>query len=60
MSTGFSRQRLGYEKMPWHKEIKEFSKKLARLTELKILDEKKESCVVLLGKSKRDMKIKNL
>jgi tRNA wybutosine-synthesizing protein 1 len=59
MSMGFSRQRLGYEKMPWHKEIREFSKKLAKLTGLKILDEKKESCVVLLGRSKKKMKIKS-
>lgn len=60
MSVGFSRQRLGYEKMPWHKDIKEFSKKLAKLTKLKILDEKKESCVVLLGKSRLKMKIKKI
>lgn len=58
MSVGFSRQRLGYEKMPFHSEIKEFSRKLSKLTGLKILDEKKESCVVLLGKSKKNMKIK--
>ena len=58
MSAGFSRQRLGYDKMPWHSEIKEFSKKLAKLTGLKILEEKKESCVVLLGKSKKNMKIR--
>lgn len=58
MSMGFSRQRLGYEKMPWHHEIKEFSEKIAKLAGLKILDEKKESCVLLLGKSKTKMKIK--
>lgn len=60
MSTGFSRQRLGYEKMPWHKEIREFSEKLAKLSGLKVLDEKKESCVVLLGRNKKKMKIKAL
>jgi tRNA wybutosine-synthesizing protein 1 len=58
MSVGFSRQRLNYGQMPWHHEIKKFSKQLAKLTGLKILDEKKESCVVLLGKSKSRMKIK--
>ena len=58
MAVGFSRQRLGYEKMPWHSEIREFSKQLAKLTDLKILDEKKESCVVLLGKTKKNMRIK--
>ncbi|MEM2956060.1 MAG: 4-demethylwyosine synthase TYW1 [Candidatus Pacearchaeota archaeon] len=60
MSVGFSRQRLGYEKMPVHKEIKDFSKKLAKLTGLKILNEKKESRVVLLGKSKKNIKIKKI
>jgi tRNA wybutosine-synthesizing protein 1 len=60
MSTGFSRQRLGYERMPWHHEIREFSEKLAKMTGLKILDEKKESCVVLLGRNKKSMRIKNV
>jgi tRNA wybutosine-synthesizing protein 1 len=60
MSVGFSRKRLGYEKMPFHDSIKAFSKKLAELTKLKILDEKEESCVVLLGKSKSKMRIKNV
>jgi tRNA wybutosine-synthesizing protein 1 len=59
MSMGFSRQRLGYEKMPFWHEIKDFSKALAKKTGLKILDEKEESRVVLLGKSKKGVKIKN-
>jgi tRNA wybutosine-synthesizing protein 1 len=59
MSVGFARQRLGYERMPYHKEIVEFSKEVLKfLPEYKILDEKKESRVLLLGKSKKDMKIK--
>lgn len=57
MSVGFSRQRLGYERMPFHSEIRDFSEKLAKLTRLKVLDEKIESRVVLLGK--KLMKIKN-
>jgi tRNA wybutosine-synthesizing protein 1 len=60
MSVGFSRKRLGYERMPFHSEIKEFAKKLAKSSGLKILDEKKESCVVLLGKNKKLMRIKNV
>jgi len=59
MSVGFSRQRLGYERMPFHFEIKYFSEKLSKLTGLKILDEKKESRVVLLGKTTKGMKIKS-
>jgi len=59
MSVGFARQRLGYERMPYHKEIVEFSKEVLKfLPGYKILDEKKESRVLLLGKSKKDMKIK--
>lgn len=61
MSVGFARQRLGYERMPLHSEIKEFSKKLLNFLKSEkynFLDEKIESRVVLLGKSKRDMKIK--
>jgi wyosine [tRNA(Phe)-imidazoG37] synthetase (radical SAM superfamily) len=45
--------------MPYHKEIVEFSKEILKfLPEYKFLDEKKESRVVLLGKDKKDMKIK--
>ena len=59
MSVGFARQRLGYERMPYHKDIVDFAKKILEfLPGYKFLDEKKESRVVLLGKSKVDMKIK--
>jgi tRNA wybutosine-synthesizing protein 1 len=59
MCVGFARQRLEYSKMPLHKDIVDFSKQLLKfLPEYKILDEKKESRVVLLGKSRKDMKIK--
>jgi len=63
ISVGFARQRLGYDKMPNHKEILDFSKKLVselkklRL-DMKILDQKKESKVVVLGKDKKELKIK--
>ena len=59
MSVGFARERIPYEKMPLHKDMVDFSKKLLNfLPEYKMLDEKKESRVVLLGTSKEDMKIK--
>lgn len=59
MCVGFARQRIPYNKMPYHKDIVEFSKKILKfLPEYKLLDEKEESRVVLLGKDKRDMKIK--
>ncbi len=62
VSVGFSRQRLGYEMMPSHEEVKEYAKKI--VNELgegyKILDEHKFSKVVLIGKDKKKMKIKNI
>ncbi len=60
-SLGYSRERMGYDKMPFHEEVKIFSKKLAKeLKDLgyKILGEHEYSCVVLLGKDKKKMKIK--
>ena len=45
--------------MPRHHEIKEFAEKIAKLSNLKIIDEKQESRVVVLGK-KRLPKIKLL
>lgn len=60
MSVGFARQRLGYERMPYHKDIVDFSNEVLKfLPKYKFLDEKKESRVVLLGKSKEDMEIKD-
>jgi len=57
--VGFANQRLEYNRMPYHEDIVEFSKKILEfLPEYKILDEKKESRVVLLGTNKEDMKIK--
>lgn len=59
MSVGYARQRLGYERMPFHKDIVKFAKELLKfLPEYKFLEEKKESRVVLLGKNKADMKIR--
>lgn len=50
MHVGFSRQRLGYENMPSHYEIREFSEQLADLTGYKLMNESTESRVVLLNK----------
>jgi len=61
MSVGFARQRILYEKMPYHQDIVKFSKEILKfLPGYKILDEKKESRVLLLGKAKKDMKIKEI
>ncbi len=63
VSVGFARERLGYEKMPSHEEIKEFARKLEKElkkqgTKYRFLDEKIESRVELLGEDRRRMKIK--
>lgn len=60
MAIGFSRQRLGYEKMLSHEEIKSFTKKLTDKLKnnYKILNEHKLSRVVLIGKDKKRMKIR--
>lgn len=60
-SLGYSRKRFGYDKQPLHEEVREFAKKL--VSELKnegykILGEEERSCVVILGKDKKKMKIK--
>jgi len=59
MALGHARKRFGYECMPEHKDIKEYSKKLVeKLPEYKFLDEQEMSRIVLLGKDKNKMKIK--
>lgn len=50
MWVGYSRERLDIKNMPLHNEIKEFAKIIAKKAKLKIIDEKKESRVVLLMK----------
>jgi tRNA wybutosine-synthesizing protein 1 len=49
MHVGFSRLRLNYESMPSHKEIQEFASELAQRTGYNVVDESKESRVVLLS-----------
>jgi tRNA wybutosine-synthesizing protein 1 len=56
MHVGFSRLRLGYEGMPNHKEIRDFAERLARETGYKIIDESRESRVVLLSRLERPIK----
>jgi len=58
MAVGYSRKRLGVRFMPFHKEILEFAKKVARAAGLKIIKQKKESRVVLL--MKKDSKTRKL
>lgn len=61
MSVGYSRKRLNYKNMLSSKEVKDFSEKLLKfLPKYKLLDEHKRSRVVLLGKSKKKMKIQKI
>jgi tRNA wybutosine-synthesizing protein 1 len=48
MFVGYSQQRLSIENMPRHEEIRAFSERIAKLSNYRIKDEKKESRVVLL------------
>ncbi len=48
MSVGAARERLPFEAMPLHSEIKEFSEKVAGLSGYRIVDEHEPSRVVLL------------
>lgn len=57
MAVGFARERLGYDRMPTHDEIKNFGEKLAKATGLRVLDEHEFSRVVVLGRDKRELKI---
>ena len=60
IAVGFARQRegMGYDKMPDDKEMKSFAERLAKLTGLKILDSHEYSRAYVLGKDKRELKIK--
>ena len=61
MWVGYSRQRLGIEDMPLHDDIKKFAGKIAEYSSYKIVDEKKESRVVLLMKKDfKERKLKSL
>lgn len=50
MPIGYASYRMSREQMPSHEEIKDFASKIAKQTDYKLTDEKKESRVVLLMK----------
>lgn len=53
MHVGFSRLRIGFEKMPSHVEIRAFALQLSKETGYNIIDESEESRVVLLSTLER-------
>ncbi len=59
MSVGYSRERLGYERMPTDLDMKNFCEELAKETGLSILDSHEFSRAFVLGKNKNELKIKN-
>ncbi len=50
MFVGYSQKRLKKENMPFHTEVKRFAEEIASISEYNIVDEKKESRVVLLSR----------
>lgn len=63
MSVGFARERLGYDRMPKEKEMESFIEVLLREldgTGYKLLDKHEFSRAYVLGKDKKDLKIKKI
>jgi len=59
MHVGFSRLRLDYDKMPSHKEIHEFATTLSEETGYNVINESKDSRVVLLSKLEKAIRFGN-
>ena len=58
MSVGYARNRFGYDKQPWFKEVKEFALKLKdKIADYEVGAEDERSCVVMLKKKGVEMKI---
>ena len=60
MSVGFARERLGYEKMPTNREMEDFIKVVIKELgkEWKLLNKHEFSRAYVLGKDKKELKIK--
>jgi tRNA wybutosine-synthesizing protein 1 len=56
MHVGFSRLRLGYESMPDHQEIREFAGQISKETGYSMIDESRESRVVLLSRLEKSIR----
>ena len=57
MHIGFSNLRLGFNHMPMHEEVKQFANQLAIKTGYKIINEARESRVVLLSKLDKPIQV---
>jgi tRNA wybutosine-synthesizing protein 1 len=59
MSVGYARDRMGYDKMPWFKEVKEYALRvLNNLDGYELAGEDERCCVVLLAKKGKKLNIK--
>jgi tRNA wybutosine-synthesizing protein 1 len=56
MHVGFSGLRLGFDRMPSHKEVYDFAVQLANRTGYKVLDESRDSRVVLLSRLEKPIR----
>jgi tRNA wybutosine-synthesizing protein 1 len=61
-SVGYARERMGYDKQPWHRHVKAFSKKLKEKLggDYQIAAEDKRSCVVMLTRKGIKLKIEKV
>jgi wyosine [tRNA(Phe)-imidazoG37] synthetase (radical SAM superfamily) len=50
MSVGYARKRFGYDKMAWHKDIRDFAEELSAESGYMIIDEEPLSSIVLLSR----------
>ncbi len=55
--VGMSRERLKFENMPTHNDIRNFAQRLSNLTGYRILDESPDSLVVLLSRLDKPIKL---
>lgn len=56
MHVGYSRQRLGFDSMPSHSEIRTFSNDLSKQSGYRLIDESTESRVVLLSRLEKPIR----
>ena len=61
MSVGYARNRMGYDKQPWFEEVKEYANKiLEKLDGFELGAEDERSCVIMLAKKGKKLKIEKI
>ena len=58
MWVGHSKSNLELKNMPLHEEVRDFSNKISKITDLEIIDEKENSRVVLLSNNNKRRKLR--